>query len=279
VPDPLRSLALQLRTAQRLVRARPLALRALAEPLDDRLVFVVGCPRSGTTFLARSIGSCEGFVDLGEVAALKAAVPELAGLGPLAAAQRIRRILTVTRRLGLVGSLRAVEQTPEAAFVVGAIAHAFPRAAIVHIVRDGRDVVCSLLDRGWLSAERRGADDAGQTYGPGARFWVEPELRAEFERATDVRRAAWAWRRYVTAAQAAPAGVCEVRYEQLVTDPAAVAATLSSLLAAPREQLAEALSAAYGESTGRFRRDLTPEQLAEVESEAGELLAALGYLQ
>ena len=42
---------------------------------EERLVFVVGSPRSGTTFLASAIGSLPGFVDLGEVAPLKAAVP------------------------------------------------------------------------------------------------------------------------------------------------------------------------------------------------------------
>ena len=41
--------------------------------LDDRLVFVVGSPRSGTTFLAGAIGALPGFVDLGEVGHLNPA--------------------------------------------------------------------------------------------------------------------------------------------------------------------------------------------------------------
>ena len=40
---------------------------------DQRLVFVVGSPRSGTTFLGTAIGSLPGFVDLGEVGATQAA--------------------------------------------------------------------------------------------------------------------------------------------------------------------------------------------------------------
>ena len=44
------------------------------------MVFVLGSPRSGTTFLARAVGSVPGFVDLGEVAALKAAIPTLIDL-------------------------------------------------------------------------------------------------------------------------------------------------------------------------------------------------------
>ena len=34
---------------------------------EERLVFVFGSPRSGTTFLAGAIGAVPGFVDLGEV--------------------------------------------------------------------------------------------------------------------------------------------------------------------------------------------------------------------
>ena len=50
----MRSAVLHLKSAKRL--ARPRALRdALGSP-DDRLVFVLGSPRSGTTFLAGAIG-------------------------------------------------------------------------------------------------------------------------------------------------------------------------------------------------------------------------------
>jgi hypothetical protein len=275
----IHELVLQARAAGRLVRSRPLSIRALVEPLSERLVFVVGCPRSGTTFLARSIGSCPGLLDLGEVAPLKAAVAELASLEPAIAGTRIRRILAVNRRLALVGSLRAVEQTPEAVFLAPALRAAFPRAQIVHIVRDGRDVVCSLLERGWLSTGRSGADDAGIGYGPRPRFWVEPERQAEFASASDARRAAWAWRRYVEAGLAAAEVVHEIRYEQLVTAPAEVAADLSRVLDVPASVLAAALSSAHADSVGRFRRQLAEPQLAEVEEEAGGLLRALGYLQ
>jgi hypothetical protein len=271
------SAALQLRTATRVIRARGLTLRDAVSPLDERMVFVMGCPRSGTTFLAGAIGSCPGFVDLGEVAALKAAVPELSRLGVDEAAGHIRRLLVLTRRLSLVGGLRAVEQTPETAFLAPAVRMAFPGARLVHIVRDGRDVVCSLLERGWLSAGRGGADDAGLAYGSHGRFWVEPGREAEFQAASDTRRAAWAWRRYVTAARE-NADVA-VRYEHLTEDPRRVAGTLARTLGAPAEPLAQALARAHAGSVGRYRRDLTTAQVSEVEAEAGDLLATLGYLQ
>ena len=275
---PLRSAELQLRAARRILPRAPLTRRRFGA-LDDRFVFVVGSPRSGTTFLGRSIGSLPGFIDLGEVAPFKAAIPELAGLDAGDASPRLRRVLTRARRLGLVGGLRPLEQTPETAFVLAAALEAFPAARVVHALRDGRDVASSLLERGWLRAGRGGGDDAGLPFGPGARFWVEPEREEEFAGVSDARRAAWAWRRYVGAVRSAPVPVVEVRYEQLAGDPGAVAAQLASALDVPEGPLAEALHQAHGASVGRHARDLEGQDRADVLQEAGDLLRELGYLQ
>lgn len=277
MPGPVHSAFLQLRTAQRLVRSGGPSLRARLAFPDERMVFVVGSPRSGTTFLGRAIGSLPGFVDLGEVAPHKAAIPELSRLAPADAAPRIRRTLTLARRLGLVGAQRAVEQTPETAFVLAAARRALPEAKFVHIVRDGRDVVCSLLERGWLSEGRRGeADDAGLSFGVDPRFWVEPERAEEFGRVSEARRAAWAWRRYVSAARGAEP--YEVRYEDLAEDPERVAEGLADFLAAPRSELAGVLAAAHAHSVGRHRADLGADELRDVIAESGGLLRELGYL-
>lgn len=270
------STANQLRVAKRLAPRKGASLGERFGRLDDRFVFVVGSPRSGTTFLAGAIGSLPGFVDLGEVAPVKAAVPELASLAPDEAARRLRRMLAVSRRVGLVGAVRPVEQTPEMAFVVRAIPLAYPEARTVHIVRDGRDVVCSLREKPWLRREQAEADDAGVPYGAYARFWVEPDRRAEFESASDARRAAWVWRSYVTAARTAESAL-EIRYEDLASDPEAVAARLADPLGVRVEPLTVALGRAHASSVGRYRTDLTPEQLTDVEQEAGGLLDELGY--
>jgi hypothetical protein len=274
----VRSALLHLKTTRRLLLRRGLSLAGAKAPLEKQMVFVVGSPRSGTTFLAGAIGRLPGFVDLTEVAALKAAIPGLVRLDRAAAALRLRRLLTVTRTLGLVRDLRAVEQTPEMSFLLPAAAEAFPEAVFVHALRDGRDVVCSLLERGWLGAGRiREADDAYQTYGAGARFWVEPGREAEFAAASEARRAAWAWRRYVGAVLDSGVPVHELRYERMAADPAATAAELAGVLGAGVERLAEALAEAHGSSIGRYERDLTREQLADVEAEAGDLLRRLRY--
>jgi hypothetical protein len=186
-------------------------------------------------------------------------------------------MLETIRRYGLVRHLRAVEQSPETAFVLGAVLRAYPQAAIVHMLRDPRDVAASLLQKGWLRAGREGQDDVGAPYGHYARFWVEPERVEEFDQADDARRAGWAWRRYVTAARAAPSATVEVRYEQLAADPDAASEPLAAHIGADPVILARALSQMHSESVGRWHRNLTPEQVAEVESEAAELMEELGY--
>jgi Sulfotransferase family len=251
----------------------------LRRPLEERLVFVVGSPRSGTSFTAGAIGGLPSFVDLGEVPLLKAAIPDLVELPEDEQADEIRHMLQRVRGLAFVRRLRGVEQTPETGFVLPAALRAFPSATAVHVVRDGRDVVCSLLERGWLSAKRSGEnDDAKLSYGVHPRFWVEPERREEFTRVSDARRAAWAWRCYVTAAQAVPERTVELRYEDLMAGPEATT-ELAHSLGVGTDELTRSFSAANASSIGRWRSDLTPEQLADVEAEAGPLLAELGYAE
>jgi hypothetical protein len=236
---------------------------------EERIVFVVGCPRSGTTFLGRAIGGLPGFVDFGEVTPWKAALPNRP------TADELRRILERIRRIGLARGLRGVEQTPETAHVLGAALEAYPQALAVHAVRDGRDVVCSLLQRGWLNADKGGRDDARLAYGAEPRFWVEPGRREEFAQASDARRCAWAWRRYVEAVRAADAGdrLLEVRYEGLAT----VADELAEFLDANVASTHLALDSFRDTSIGRWKKDLTADQLADVEAEAGPLLRELDY--
>ena len=234
-------------------------------------MFVVGCPRSGTTFTGSALGTLPGFVDLDEVTPLKAALPRLASLPADECAREFRSIVERVRLLGLARGLRGVEQTPETSFVLGAALRAYPQAVGLHVLRDGRDVVCSLLERGWFRAAHEGADDAGHAYGAHARFWVEPERRDEFAQVSEARRAAWAWRRYVSAARSA--ATVEVRYESLRDSAPAIADALGCV----EERVADALSPFRPDSIGRWRDDLSPEQLADVEAEAGDLLAELGY--
>jgi hypothetical protein len=243
----------------------------------ERIVFVVGSPRSGTTFVGGSLGAMPGFLDLGEVKPLKAAIAWLAPLPEEEAARRLRRSLDRLRRLGLVGRLRGVEQTPETCFVLAAALRAYPEGRAVHVLRDGRDVVCSLLERGWLSAGQAGRDDVGLPFGQHIRFWVEAGREEEFARASDATRAAWAWRRHVSAARAVTDRVLELRYEDLAADPSGAAERVAAHLEGDAVALARALADVHARSVGRWRSDLAPAQVADVDREAGPLLRELGY--
>src|SRR6266702_3804307 len=59
----------------------------------ERIVFVVGSPRSGTTFLAGAVGSQPGFVDLGEVRPVKANIARWASLPESESAVGLRSTL------------------------------------------------------------------------------------------------------------------------------------------------------------------------------------------
>jgi hypothetical protein len=242
-----------------------------------RPVFVVGSPRSGTTFFAGAVGRIPGFVDLGELAPLKAAIPTLTSASEEDAARELHRVIERVRMLSAVRGKRAVEQTPEMSFLVPAVLRAYPSATVIHLVRDGRDVVASLLERGWLSSARSGSDDVGAAYGSHTRFWVEPDRRDEFARVSDAQRAAWAWRRYLTAARESRDRTFELRYEDLVADKSVTAVRLAEQLGVPTEEIESQLAPASPRSVGRWRDDLTRDQVEDVMREAGDLLRELGY--
>jgi hypothetical protein len=253
--------------------------------LDERPVFVVGSPRSGTSFTAATIGRVRGFADLGELRPLKRLIPVLAAEPTSEAARRIRSIVSRAQRFGQVAGLRAIEQTPESTFLVPAIARAFPDGKFLHLVRDGRDVAASLVGLGWLRSrlDRTVVDEVGQPLDEQTRFWVEAARAAEFPTASEATRAAWVWRRYETTARAhldvLPGRVFEIRYERLVTDPETVSRELACFLDLPdrAQEFADAFAGAVTTSQGRWRKDLAPDQLGDVLAEAGDLLADLGY--
>ena len=256
----------------------------------------MGSPRSGTTFTGKALGRVPGIKDIGEAPAVKYVIPHLyptKAEQPSQAAAVLRRVVKRSARAAMVGRDRPLEQTPESSFVITDLAMAFPEAQFIHLIRDGRDVTASLLERGWLAgtgdeqvaARAKGniVDDADQPFGGFARFWVEPERAAEFVAADEITRCIWAWRSYETAAQTAltkltTSRVIDIRYESLVTSPDVVATTTAARLGLTDAQpLIRAFSKAHANSVGRYQSVLTSHQIHQVEGEAGELLNALGY--
>ena len=193
-------------------------------PLDydgRNLLFIVGCPRSGTTWVQRLLASHPGvktgqesdIFDLYVGPQLRTWTHELnvsasgrggVGLGCYFLEPDFIRILkayALELLSPMVASLRVgevfVEKTPSHALYISEIVRLLPAARFVHVLRDARDTVASLLgaSRSW-----------GRSWAPG-----------------NAQHAAAMWIQHVQAARKAamtlrPAQFYEVRYEQLHAD-------------------------------------------------------------
>jgi len=276
-------------------RGRDPALRKrpTAHALDPRLhrpIFIIGAPRSGTTFLGGCLGRMPEVSYHFEPRLTKAAARCVYD-----GSWSERRCATVFRLsysalllAGLHGGCRFAEKNPENSFVVPFLAETMPDAQFIHIIRDGRDAAVSHSEQPWLNAKSAGSGRrgrGGQLWGNAARWWVEPDRREEFAAVSDIARSAWCWRRFTEAALAGlatlPAGKSiEVRYESVVSDPMRAADLLSGFLATTPtglDALRAGLSKAKPDSVGRWRKTLDERQISDVQHEIGPLLARLGY--
>ena len=269
--------------------------RASLHALDPRLhrpIFIIGAPRSGTTFLGECIGRMPE-VSYHFEPRLTKAVAGRAYDGSWSAsrsAQVFRMSYSVLLLTALHGGRRFAEKTPENSFIVPFLATTFPAAQFVHIIRDGRDVAVSHAEKPWLTAaaagdRRRGP--AGQPRGPYPRWWVEPDRREEFMAVPDIVRTSWCWRRFTEAAldglaTLADGRAIQVRYESVVSDSKGTADSLGEFLdtsAAGQEALLAGLARASRDSVGRWRKALGEQEITEVEREIGPLLTRLGYIR
>lgn len=276
-------------------KKRPLSFERMGRfffPRLEKPIFVVGAPRSGTTFLGACLGEIPEISYHFEPVATKAAVRYVAEgtWSHRKAAWFFRNVYKWLLRLHLAGDLRFSEKTPRNALIIPFLAEAFPSAQFVHIIRDGRDTALSLSKKPWLLEKSKDTgryEPGGYPIGPYPWFWVEPDRREEYETTSDIRRCTWAWRVHTLAAleagaQLSPERYHELRYEELVAKPKDEADRLLEFLGidapASREAMHGAVSKAKQSSVGRGVKELNREQIGDVLAEAGELLEQLGYL-
>ena len=240
-------------------------------------VIIGGCGSSGTTLLRRMLDRhpavfCgpESTVFLERVTG-PAELGARTGLHPseIEAWQRSSRSqaefidLFQAACLARTGKRVWADKTPENIGRLPFVWRHFPRARFVHLIRDGRDVTCSLRHQSWMKLRDRAASDVAARC---ATYWVDRIALGRAMR-TDPR--------YV-----------ELRYEDLVRDPEATLRELLRFLQVDwceRVLRAEAAAddpaggPAFTTSVGRWRRELSGPELAVVEGIAGSMLAELGY--
>jgi hypothetical protein len=185
------------------------------------IAFIIGCARSGTSILGELIA------DHGEVKYIFEAnhMWELDGLG-VNESHRLTAedaSVTVTKRIrqwfeeqkGLACLL--VEKNPRNTLRIPFILKIFPEATIIHIIRDGRDVACSMVP------------------GCGGTEWRHlkpPSWNELLSSHKGVVRCALTWREVVTLALRDLKHVphLQVKYEEMVKHPCDVARKILNYL-------------------------------------------------
>jgi Sulfotransferase family len=270
-------------------------------------VFIVGCPRSGTSFLYHLLLSAGGFAefhtqmnvydvlepiygDLGIAKNKKAAIREwlqskgflVSGLdaGEIetkivaechGASDFLRIIMEeIARRQGVE---RWIDSTPTNVPHMLRIQRDFPQAQFVHIIRDPRDVALSLDKRGWSRPlpwdKKRGLLAAGLYW-----EWIVRKGRK-------------------LGAMLAP-NYLEVRYEELVQEPEKILAAIGTFLhedlayerirqasvgsvKTPLTAFKEDLLEGRFTPVGRWKEKFPAGQLAQFEMLVGDYMRELGY--
>lgn len=267
------------------------------------LFFIVGCQKSGTTWIKHLLNSHTEICCFGEAAFWPALMPRLAGAlkqynHDFRAAPSLRvsneqaeALLATTMCMVLANALRENparvlgEKTPDHALLTPLLAKLFPQAKFVHIIRDGRDACTS----GWYHNQRTCADTFNKRFAnlaAYARYFAEEH-----------------WVPYIQTVRelgaSQPERVFELRYEDLHAEPEPLIRDLLAFLAVDASGAAIAQCHAGGAFTklsggrargasdnasfyrkgvvGDWRNLFGANDLAAFEQLAGPLLRECGY--
>jgi LPS sulfotransferase NodH len=274
-------------------------------PRETAPVFVVGCPRSGTTLLYNILLSSGGFaVYLAESNVFNLLVPRFGDLSVRANrerlmsawlesklfrasflnAQEIRdRVLSECRNGGdflrvVMGEMaraqgvqRWADNSPEELLHAQAIKKVLPDALFIHMIRDGRDVALSLDAR--------------------PHKWVRP-FPWDRKDSLLVTGISWEWmvQRGRKLGKSLEGDYMEVRFEDLQADPPATLAKIAEfiqhglnyehILRVGIGSVSQPNTSFKGDSAspvGRWKKKMSPEKLAMFEELVGSTLSSLGY--
>jgi hypothetical protein len=173
------------------------------------------------------------------------------------------------------------DASPELIYCAESLIEAFPDARIVAVIRDGRDVVASMLaDPRALAWFRRGVANVDSEF-PNPFFGIETTADQDaWPGLSPAGKCAMRWRGAVhklarLRADLTDGQLTTFRYEHLVAEPRSAAGALGQFVDAKVSRI-DTPGGAAAES-GVWRRLLSPAQLAEIEKVAGPQLRRVGY--
>lgn len=253
-------------------------------------VFIGGCGRSGTTLFKEVMNRHTRCASGPETSLYglpfsidNIAVPWGIERGHLEAMQHSSKNLIAFADtfagefLSQEGKARWIEKTPNTVRAVEKVLTWYPNGKFIHVIRDGRDVVCSLRHhpRERVIRGRIVQMNPNNPVSKSAQRWVNDTMRGIAFRGH---------LRYM-----------EVRYEDLVRDPEAGFRRVFEFIEEPFEPRvldpdavapkrpgqnlnnAGASAPISARSVGRWKNDLSPSEQQDFVNIAGELLIALGY--
>lgn len=257
----------------------------------DSPIIIGGCRRSGTTLLRVILDSHPAICCGPESGLFLPRSPDLRRLAELfdfslsdlkqlrhesgSQGEFIDRLFSAYRTRA--GRVRWAEKTPQNISVMDFIFDRFPNARFIHMIRDGRDVVCSL---------RKHLKLVGKDVVPVEKEGSFSNAITRWERAIHTGMQFRNDSRYV-----------ELKYEDLVLEPERCLRRIFEFIGEDYEPSVlefhrrkspsrgvskfphnpRAVEPMSTDSIGRWRTELTPEQRAELWDRVGKLLVQLGY--
>jgi protein-tyrosine sulfotransferase len=178
------------------------------------------------------------------------------------------------------GKPRVAEKSPNNVFFFQHLHQLFADSPLIHVIRDGRDVVCSLLRMNWRNPKTGLPIDCTRDARGAATYWVQA-----------VQAGRMAARQQPSLAQR----YFELRYEQLIVEPEAALRPMFAFLGEPwdtrvlnfhqhKRNLASESSATQvavpinTKALARWKADLASSDKDVVKEIAGPLLQELGYV-
>ena len=257
-----------------------------------RPLFIGGAPRSGLTLLrlvldAHPALSCGP--DAGHVALAMTAADFEASLGSLhrehffleeeAVRRNFARAIAapMEARARAHGKQRWADKTAFNILVFRQLSRLFPDALFIHLVRDGRDVAASLLERRWRAPSGAVFDHCASP-AAAARYWASlARLGIEAEAALETRILRVRYEDLAVDPAATLDGICD--FADLAPDPALTRVedrqpALAGLELETADRLTRPINAG---AVGRWRRDLRPDDAAAIYDAHRTLFEALGY--